>query len=96
MSKRTLILQGIVVAIDALTLAFFVNSARLFTDAYLSLNRVSETTYCPLYLKFDDSSNNSSNNDPCVIAIISEVFAATCLVLLMLASILKYVRQDYK
>lgn len=94
MSKITLILQGIVVAIDALTIAFLVIAATQFSDAYLSINDQNEydTTVCPLYSKGD----YSLKNEPCVIAIICEVFAASCLVLLILANMVKYVSQDYK
>ena len=92
MSKSILILQGIVVAVDALTIVFLVVAARLFSDAYLSLLNEYDSIVCPLYLKGD----YSSKNDPCVLAIFCEIFAALCIMLLIFANMLKYVRQDYK
>ena len=94
MANTTGILQAITIATNVLTIVFLVIAAWLFGSVYFSINTKTDTgsRFCPLYLK----DYNSSNNVLCITAIICEVLATSGLLVLIKASILKFLRKENK
>ena len=94
MANTIVILQGIAIATNILTVVFLVIVVAIFGDAYSSLNAETDSNsrLCPLYLK----DNNDPKDPTCIIVITFEVLAGLGLLVLIKASILKLVRQENK